>query len=391
MSFIKKKIVVIFIVALLFIALFGLTSSPVSAQSTSDLQKTIDDLKNKISDLQSQAKTLSSQIAIMDNQIKLTEARIEQNKKEILNLTLDIDTATKKIDSLQESLDALSEILLKRIVATYISGTLEPWEVILSSKSASDLLLKYNYLKTLQSRDKKLIYEVQQAKNDYTNQKLIFEEKKKKIEALKIQLEKYTIQLSQEKKDKNALLIATKNDEKTYQQKLQAALAEQAAIAKITAGGGVTTFVGKVKEGDAIGYMVSGSSACSSGTHLHFEVFKDKGIQDPSSYLSNKSVTFDNSPDGQFSFGGSWRWPLNDPISIEQGYGMTHWARFGWYGGGPHTGIDIYSSSSSSVYSVKDGDLYKGSIACRGGQLLFSRVDQSEGFQTFYLHIIPSS
>ncbi len=391
MLFIKKKFVVSFFVALFLISIFSFANPAVFAQSASDLQKTIDNLKNKISDLQSQAKTLSSQIAIMDNQIKLTEARIEQNKKEILDLTLDIDTATKKIYTLQESLDALSDVLLKRIVATYISGTLEPWEVVLSAKSASDLLLKYNYLKALQSRDKRLIYEVQQAKNDYTNQKLIFEEKKKKIEALKIQLERYTIQLSQEKRDKNALLIATKNDEKTYQQKLQAALAEQAAIAKITAGGGVTAFVGKVKEGDVIGYMVSGSSACSSGTHLHFEVFKDKGIQDPNGYLSSKSVTFENSPDGQFSFGGSWRWPLNDPISIEQGYGMTHWARIGWYGGGPHTGIDIYSSSSSSVYSVRDGDLFKGSIACGGGQLLFSRIDQSDGIQTFYLHIVPAN
>ncbi|MBI2028287.1 MAG: hypothetical protein HYT07_01630 [Candidatus Levybacteria bacterium] len=387
----KKIFVAGFFIALILISIFVSFNSTVSAQSASDLQKTIDDLKGKISDLQSQAKTLSSQIAIMDNQIKLTEARIEQNKKEIIDLTLDIDTATKKIHNLQESLDALSEVLLARIVATYISGTLEPWEVVLSSRSASDLLLKYNYLKSAQSRDKRLIFEVQQAKNDYSNQKLIFEDKKKKIEALKIQLERYTIQLSQEKKDKNALLLVTRNDEKIYQQKLQAALAEQAAIAKITAGGGVTTFVGKIKEGDVIGYVISGSSACSSGAHLHFELFKDKSIQDPSSYLSNKSVDFKNEPDGSFSFGGSWRWPLNDPILITQGYGMTHWARLGWYGGGPHTGIDIYSSSSSSVYSVKEGDLFKGSIACGGGQLLFSRVDQSDGIQTFYLHMIPAN
>ncbi|MEK7517154.1 MAG: hypothetical protein AAB583_01280 [Patescibacteria group bacterium] len=385
----KRKFVVSFLTVLFLIGIFASSSFTASGQSTSDLQKTIDDLKNRISELQGQAKTLSSQIAIMDHQIKLTQARIDQNKKDILDITLDIDTATKKISTLQDSLESITGVLINRIVSTYEAGRVEPLEMFLTSESVSNLFLRLNYLKIIQAHDKKLVYEVQQAKNDYTNQKEIFQEKKKKIEILKAQLEKYTFQLSQEKADKNALLASTKNDEKIYQQKLQAALAEQLAIASIAAGGGSIVSVGQIKEGDLIGYMVQGQSACSSGTHLHFEVHKDGSFQDPANFLGSKSVTFENSPDGQFSFGGSWRWPISDPIFIEQGYGMTHWARIGWYGGGPHTGIDIFSGSSS-VYAVKDGELFKGSIACGGGLLLFSRLDQSEGIKTFYLHMIPS-
>lgn len=389
MLFVQKKFVIRFFTGLLLIGLLVFVNPIVFGQSTSDLQKTIDDLKNKISELQGKAKTLSSQIAIMDNQIKLTEARIEQNKKDILDLTLNIDTATKKISTLQDSLENITGILINRIISTYEAGRVEPLEMLLTSSSASNLFSRLNYLKIVQVHDKKLVYEVQQTKNDYTNQKEIFQDEKKKIEILKVQLERYTAQLSQEKADKNALLAATKNDEKIYQQRLQAALAEQLAIASIAAGGGNMVSVGQIKEGDLIGYMVQGKSACSSGTHLHFEVHKSNSLEDPTSYLSSKSVTFENSPDGQFSFGGSWRWPISDPISIEQGYGMTYWARIGWYGGGPHTGIDMYSSSSST-FAVKDGELFKGSIGCGGGQLLFSRVDQSDGIKTFYLHMIPS-
>ncbi len=385
-----KKI--LFIFSLLGLLVFFNTSLIVKAVECDDKsgQEKVNCLQNKVNDLKGQAKTLSSQISIMDNQIKLTEARIEANKREVLDLTLDIDTATKKISTLSDSLNKIAEVLINRIIATYKAGRAQPLEILLSSSDASNLLAKLNYLRIARDHDKKLMIDVQQAKSDYANQRNILETKREKVESLKKQLEAYTNQLEQEMADKETLLSVTKNDELVYQQKLQAALAEQRAIESIAAGGGNAVSVGKVKEGDLIGYMISGKSACSSGTHLHFEVHKDGNYQDPSGYLTNKSVTFENSPDGQFSFGGSWRWPLNDPIYIEQGYGMTTWARLNWYNGGPHTGIDIYSSSPE-VYSVKDGELFRGNISCGGGRLLFSRVDQSDGIKTFYLHIAPNN
>ncbi len=365
------------------------TSSPDNSQAVRDLQNQINDLQNKVSDLQKQEKTLSSQIVVMDSQIKLTQLRIDSTKQQITDITLDIDTTNKKISNLQNSLVKLTGVLINRIVATYEVGTVQSFHILLSSNNVSNLFSRLNYLKIAQDHDKRLIYDTTQAKNDYANQKTIFEDKKKKVEILKAQLEGYTSQLNQEKKDKQALLSVTQNSESVYQQRLQAALAEQRAIQQITAGGGNAVSVGQVKEGDVIAYIISGSSPCSSGTHLHFEVHKGGGLQDPSQFLSNKSVTFENSPDGSFSFGGSWNWPISDPVYIEQGYGMTYWARIGWYGGGPHTGIDMFSSSSLAVRAVKDGELFRGSIGCGGGNLSFARVDQSDGIQTFYLHTLP--
>ncbi|MCL6096873.1 MAG: hypothetical protein M1444_04315 [Patescibacteria group bacterium] len=399
----KTGVYVIFLLIILFSFSFGRnitysqTDSPSpspspSPSSTADLQalqNKINDLQNKIADLKGQEKTLSSQIAVMDNQIKLTEYRIEATQEQITSLILDIDTATKKISGLQEALNNLVEVLANRIVATYEVGTIQPFQILLTSNNAADFFKRLNYLKIAQEHDKKLVYDTQQAKVDYANQKVIFEDKKKQVEALKKQLEDYTAQLDQDKKDKQVLLDITQNNEVIYQQKLQAALAEQRAIQQITSGGGNAAEVGPVNEGDVVGYMISGKSACSSGTHLHFEVSSNGVIQDPSGYLANKSVIWDNSPDGSFSFTGSWNFPVSDPIRIEQGYGMTYWARTGWYRGGPHTGIDMFSDSSYAVRAVKPGKLFRGGIACGGGQLLFARVDQDNGIQTYYLHIVP--
>lgn len=174
----------------------------------------------------------------MDSQINLTEAKIEANKKEILDLTLDIDTATKKISALSDSLNKITGILLNRIVATYEAGSVQPFEMLLSSLNASDLLARLNYLRIAQDHDKRLIYDVQQAKNDYANQKNIFEDKKKKIETLKIQLESYTTQLNQQKVAKQQLLVDVQGSEAEYERLRNQAMAQLAAFSSFAAAHG---------------------------------------------------------------------------------------------------------------------------------------------------------
>jgi len=366
------------------------SSIPECQEKNLDSNQCIDYLKNKISEKQGQAKTLASQIAIMDNQIKLTEARIYATKQEISNLVLDIDITTKKIASLQEALNSLSEILLNRIVATYEAGMVKPFEILLSSRNASSYFSRLNYLEIAQSHDKRLIYDTQATKNDYTNQKKIFEDKKKKVENLKAQLEAYTSQLDLEKKSKQNLLVVTKNDESKYQQFLILAQAERAVVF----GGGVDSYLRDVNQGDAIGLIASHSVSpgCSSGSHLHFEVQKDGSVQNPNSFL--KPVNYSYPPDydqnyyGTVNPSGDLPWPLNEPIVIHQGYGSHGFAQ-SFYVGGIHTGIDI-DSSSSTVKAIKAGKLYGGSYDCKNGKLYYAKVIHDAGLTTWYLHMIPN-
>lgn len=191
-----------------------------------DLQKQIADLQDKISSLQGQKKTLSSQISVMDSQIRLTQLRISATKQEIATLTKDITTTTKKIDNLEKELDMLTEVVLNRIVATYEVGSLQTFQILFASNGFSDFLSRVSYLRIAQANDKKLIYEAQQAKIDYANQKEIFENKKVKVESLQKQLVAYTTQLDQDKKSKQVLLDVTNNDEAHYQKLLQEAQAQ---------------------------------------------------------------------------------------------------------------------------------------------------------------------
>ena len=69
---------------------------------------------------------------------------------------------------------------------------------------------------------------------------------------------------------------------------------------------------------------------------------------------------------------------------------MTYYARAGYYGGAPHTGIDLISKSSGeyAIKAVRSGTLYRGSIACGGGLLRYVRVDHKDDSEdTYYLHV----
>src|SRR3990167_4628159 len=189
------------------------TPTPASSKNYTEIQKQINETQAKISELQGKEKTLSSQIKVIDNQIKLTELKIDSTKAQISDLTLDIDTADKKIDKLEGSLDSLSKILINRIKETYIVGTSSSFQILLSSGSVEDFVKKANYLRIAQAHDKRLIYDTVQARNDYSNQKEIFEGKKAKIEQLKAELEGYSAQLDTEREGKEQLLAITKNDE----------------------------------------------------------------------------------------------------------------------------------------------------------------------------------
>ncbi|PIY93802.1 MAG: hypothetical protein COY68_04555 [Candidatus Levybacteria bacterium CG_4_10_14_0_8_um_filter_35_23] len=215
-------------------------------QQSKELQDKINELQKKVSDLQGQTKTLSSQIAVMDNQIKLSEYRIDSTKTELLSLSADIDTADKKIGVLEKNLSGLTKVLINRIVATYEVGGTQSFEALVASNNISNFFTRFNYLKIAQIHDKKLIYDTQQAKMDYANQKNIFENEKKKVESLKKQLEDYTIQLDREKQGKQRLLAETQGNETTYQRLLNQAKAQLAGFSRfVTSQGGASILSGQ--------------------------------------------------------------------------------------------------------------------------------------------------
>lgn len=344
----------------------------VFSESPADpLEQKIKELQTKVESLQNQAKTLANQIILIDSQINITQLKITRTRDQIIKL---ID----KIDRLEVSLDHFALILENRISKTYEQSYFNPLSVLLSSDRLSGFILRFKYLRLIQAHDRKILSQIVQTQTNYEDQKA--EEEK-----LKLELESNKLLLSRQIKQKETLLEVTKNDEKKYQALLSAAKAEQeairAAMRTISLKNG-----SPVSQGDTIALIGNtGAPGCSSGAHLHFEVEKNKSTQDPSLFLKSVSVTWDNQPDGPFSFTGSWDFPIGSP-RITQGYGMTSYARDGRYGGGPHTGIDMVSDDIA-IRAPKSGTLYRGSANCKGSTMNYVALDHGDGVFSWYWHV----
>lgn len=216
----------------------SLSGSQDNSQQIQQLSEKIKKLQDTIGSLRNQENSLSSEISVMDNEIKLSEYRIDSTRQQISQLSRDISIASKQMSNLEGSLTNVTRVLINRIVATYQVGSIQPIQILFASNDVSDFLTRESYLKIVQEHDKQLIFDTQQTKNDYANQKTIFENKRKQVEALQLQLQDYTKQLDQQKGQKQKLLADTQGNEEVYQHLLSQAEQQLAGFSRFAASQG---------------------------------------------------------------------------------------------------------------------------------------------------------
>ncbi|MFZ5845623.1 MAG: murein hydrolase activator EnvC family protein, partial [Patescibacteria group bacterium] len=356
------------------------------AESGSQIDKTIEALQQKISQLQTQENTFSQHINLLNSQIALTTLKINNIRASITKLSREIDELVGEIERLETLLTKRFELVLRRIPESYKRQVSPRFGLILSSQNFSDLLARVKYLASVQSQDVQLLFQLKATQNHYGERRQLREQKKKEQEALKRQLETESKELDRQKREKQALLEETRNSEAIYQKLLAQALAEKQALDQALR---EAVQVGPVKQGDPIGLVGnSGYPGCSTGPHLHFEIRKNNSWVDPAGYLSNKTVYDEESRQNLAIGGGSWPWPLQDPMRLTQRFGKTPWSWRYTYSGGIHTGYDLTSSASDVIRAPSDGTLYASSQPCGGSSIIkIKYIDHGDGVISFYLHV----
>jgi len=341
----------------------------------------------ELENIQKEKESLAKTISLMETQERTTRVKINQTVNKIEILEDEIATLSGKISRLDSSLNFISKVFINRIKQNYKTGLINPLMLLFSSQDFGEFISKYKYLKAAQLHDRDLLLSMEETKMNYDEQKKLKERIQTELTALKKQLEIQKANLIAQIADRKLLLEQTKGKESEYQRLLSVTRAELEAIQNIIAGKGECVEAKKVNQGERIASIIYGASACSTGTHLHFEVRENGDLRNPFSYLKNINL-IDNSGGDPHAASGNWDWPLNEPIEFNQGFGSDTAAiraKIVWYKF--HTGIDIVSNDRT-VKAVKPGALYQCAIACGGGTLRYVYLRHDEGnFKTYYLHV----
>lgn len=227
-----------------------------SGETRSDLEEKKREYEAKLDEAREQSNTLSSQIDYMDTQIYLAETKTEQTEARIEKTEEEIDKLGDRIEGLDSSLDDLSRLLLDRVTDSYKQRSVTLFDFLLDNESANDFFGQIKYYKTAQENNQKLLFQVQQTKSNFQQQKTLREKKKEDLDKLRQTLEIQRAELERQQQSKERLLSVTRNDEALYQQLIEEAERRIAAFNSFVQSTGVGTIsAGSLGTGEGGWYL----------------------------------------------------------------------------------------------------------------------------------------
>jgi peptidoglycan hydrolase CwlO-like protein len=241
MRYLKFTLLSLVILTIIFSsAIFVKTIQAQNCSTSDQCQSLINQYQAKLDTVRQQKNTLSSQIEYMNTQIYLTTVKIQDTEYNIKKTGDEIETISSKIDNLNTSLDYLSRVFLKKVADGYKRREAPLIDIFLDSNNASVLNTRLKYMQVAQDTDRKIAFQVEQAKVNYQDQKKLREQKKIQLDNLQIVLNQQKANLDTQKAQKQQLLAVTQNDEATYQKLLSDAQRQLAGFKSFvqTAGGG---------------------------------------------------------------------------------------------------------------------------------------------------------
>ncbi len=199
----------------------------VYADEITDLQNQQATNKEKLQDAENQKEQVTQeksealkQVESIENEIADYENQINELDTKISDLNNQITDAENQINQKQEDYDSQQELLEKRLVATYEAGETSFLDVLLSSKSLTDLISNYYMVSQIAEADMNLMESIENEKKEIEEAKTTLEQNKQELDSSKTEKENMSAQLQSAKAEKDAYVAQLSSEEQDLQQQI---------------------------------------------------------------------------------------------------------------------------------------------------------------------------
>jgi peptidoglycan hydrolase CwlO-like protein len=418
-----KKLLTIILLSMLFITLVprGLESAscpsymdPSSVECLDYLRDQLNDLsrenssiKNQLSNEEYKQLSLSQKLDYIANQIEQTEKVIKSLEIEIAAKNIEISILEDEIEEAEDSIalsrqeiNQLESTVNQRITESYKYSFIGALELFLDTKNLDDILRKTKYLISTREKDAeqledytKLVAQLEKEEKELTEQKSDLQATRLTLEDQQDELLVEKDNLDSQRAERERLLAESKRKaaelEATYiANTKKLADLDSAIIEYINKYGDKAVNSGYVTAGTWIGRM--GNSGLSGGDHLHFSVNNGSGdLCGGNIYILSGHLRQGEPSWLENIWGTGWAWPYVHAGSMRMPIAGPYVIMSQNYHHG--TAIDLISYKTdytknfgAPIYSVMDGQLYKG-IDPYGGK--YAYILHSNGWRSCYLHL----
>lgn len=226
----KKICMLCFFLLFLLSVLIGDEFSDKIATEEARLQALRDKLAaatKKTIQLRKSEKNILEIVSKMDEELLLTKRLLKTLKKKEEIISDEIDKTEKVIGVLEERKKTRSEILNRRIRTIYKKGKMHTMEILLTSKTFTDAIKRFEYLTIIAEQDKKVFNELVALKKELEEKRQFLKTNLDEIKKINVEAEKETEFLIGKRKEKQGMLESVKK-QRAKQEQLTKELRESA-------------------------------------------------------------------------------------------------------------------------------------------------------------------
>jgi murein hydrolase activator len=307
------------------------------------LRKEIDKFEEKIKESSKKEKSTIELLSTYDRQSMLVKKLIAKLKDREKDLQEEIKQTKETIGYLGGQLTSLKQHYAGYVSTVYRFGKTYDLELLLSSKSFNQLLIRSEYLRRFSDQRQKDMVRIDNKKTLMETQHEVLRQQLEEQKNVLEQKQKEEVRLAAKAKKRKALLAEIRRDKKNYKKEVDRRKQDVNELEQIIA---------RLIEEDRIN-----------------RTKKENSIEPPAGggFLARR---------------GRLRWPVTQG-KITARFGSQQHPTL--HTVTQNTGIDIAVSSGADVYAVADGDVSKIHWLPSYGNLLI--LNHNSGFRTVYAHL----